>query len=113
MTTRAEYTYELPAKLQQTLGVKTLTLVELNAEEEMMATKRSRNDPVRLAWELPKEALRAINGARVGSVDGSIDKAWNDMHPKVRALVMQAYNDLHNPVQTDVADFLASRAVSV
>lgn len=110
---RPEYTYDLPEALAKSIGITSITLVELTSDEEMMAARRAAGDQVRLAWELPKESLRGVSGKRVGAADGSIDAAWNGLHPKARSLVMQAYNDLHNPAQEDVKTFLASRQVTV
>jgi len=105
---RVEHTFTLPEGVAKITDVKTLTLVELSADEEMMATNRARGDQIRVAWELPKEALRAVNGTRCGTGDGTVDKIWVAMHPKARNFVMQAYNHLHNPQMAEVKDFLAS-----
>ncbi len=108
---RETFRYTLPAHIQKETGVATLTLVQLTAEEEIMATNRARNDQIRLAWELVKESVYAVNDQRTTSADGSIDKAWAGLHPRVRNLLMNAFNDLHNPTKEDAASFLGSRQV--
>jgi hypothetical protein len=110
---RAKHIYTLPAKLAALSDVKSVTLVELTADEEIMAAKRARGDQVRLALELPKEAFRGMNGKPLSSSDGSVDKEWDRLHPVVRSCVMQAYNALHNPGQEDVTAFLQSRQTEV
>jgi len=110
---RIKWTYTLPAAIAAALDTKSVTLVELTAGEEMMATKRAMNDPIRLAWEMPKESLRAVNGVELSAADGSIDEAWETMHPKARSFVMAAYNQLHNPAQDDISVFLQSRQAEV
>lgn len=104
---RAVHTYEVPAIIEG--DVRTVGLVELTADEELMATKRSRADNVRLAYELAKQSLVEINGQQVTTADGSSDKAWTTMPPKVRNLVLQAYADLHAPPEGAIEGFLQTR----
>jgi len=111
--TRPKYTYKLPASIANQIDVQSVTLVELTSSEEMMAAKRAQNDPIRLAWELPKESLRAVNELPLSAADGSIDRVWNTLHPKARSFVMQAYNQLHNLEEPDVSAFLQSRQVEI
>jgi len=110
---RAKFTYTLPPAAAKATDISSVMLVELTAGEEMMATKRAHNDPIRLAWELPKESLRAVNGVEMTSADGSRDKMWESMHPKARSFVMRAYNKLHNPEEPDIELFLASQLAEV
>jgi len=111
--TRAKYTYTLSPKDSEELNVKTITLVELTADEEVMAAKRARNEPVRLAWELAKEALRGIDDKVLSTADGTADTAWEKLHPKVRSLLMQGYNELHNTTPESVTSFLTSRQTEI
>lgn len=94
-------------------GIKEVGLVELTMEEEMLATRRSRGDAVRLAYEYAKECLRTVDGKVVRTTDGSSDKIWNAMHPKVRQLVIRAYGVLHQPQTEEDSAFLASHEVKV
>lgn len=110
---RVKWTYKLPPAIAKDTEIESVSLVELTAAEEMMATKRAMNDPIRLAWEMPKESLRAVNGSPLSAADGTIDKVWESMHPKVRSFVMAAYNQLHNPPAEDVSVFLLSRQAEV
>lgn len=110
---RPTYTYQVPDVLARQTGIANVTLVELTAEEELMAAKRARNDVVRLASELAKECLRAVNGKPVSAASGTVDTAWNTMHPKVRQLVMGAYGRIHSPEPTDEQLFLESCQVEV
>ena len=111
--TRARYTYDFPKTITRVSGIKKITVVELTAQEELMATKRCNNDPIRLAYEMGLQCLVAIDGKEVSLVDGTADKAWETMHPQARQLVMRAYNELHNVQQNDVTDFLKSRSTEV
>lgn len=108
---RPLYVYEVPASLD--VGVRSLGLVELTAGEELMAAKRASGDSMRLAYELSKEALRRLDDRALSAADGSIDVAWSAMSPKLRNLVLSAYNDLHAPAEAEVRGFLKSRTVQV
>lgn len=110
---RPTFTYNVPESIARSVNIKTVTLVELTADEELFATKRSNNNPIRLAYELAKESLRAVDGKPVSTGDGTADLVWNRMGAKLRTLVITAYNELHNPKETEGADFLKSRQVSV
>ncbi len=94
-------------------GVKSIGMIELTAEEELMATKRAHNDPIRLAYELSKEALREVDGRAMSTGNGTADRAWNGMHPKIRTLVVSAYGQLHSPEEQDLTSFLASQQTSI
>jgi hypothetical protein len=107
---RVVYTYTVPSELAS-LGISSVGLVELTAEEEQMAIKRARGDQFRLAGELVKESLREIDGKRVSLADGSVDAAWNRMPAKIRSLVLQAYAQIHNPPEGAAEGFLQSRQV--
>lgn len=113
--------FTVPAALRSVgrVQVEEIGIVELDTDEEMMATKRSRNDPVRLAFELARESLRwvkktgAASGQAVTTADGSGDAVWAGVHPKVRQLIVTAYGVVHNPTDNELALFLASRQVQV
>jgi dihydrodipicolinate synthase/N-acetylneuraminate lyase len=111
---RPMYEYTIP----ESMGgkVKSVTLIELTAHEELQATKRagSANDAMfKLAYELAKQALVEVNGEKVGLADGSVDTAFNSMSPGVRNLVLQAYAELHSPPEGAAEGFKASRKVRV
>lgn len=109
---RQIYVYTIPTSLAG-FGVTSVGLVELSAEEEMLATKRASNDAVRLAFELARECLRQVNGKPVSTSDGSSDLAWSKMHPKVRNLIVTAFGHLHQPKDEEVLNFFQSRVVEV
>jgi len=109
---RPVHVYSVPPSLAG-LGIRTIGLVELTVEEEMIAQKRGRNDAMRIASELAKESLRMIDGRVLSSADGSLDAAWAALHPKLRTLVTTAFNDLHSPTDHEAIGFLKSRQVVV
>lgn len=110
-TPRPVYVYNLPASVAGVIS--SIGIVELTANEELMAAKRAAGDTHRLAYELALQSLAEVNGNPVALKDGSADKAFNDMGPKVRQLLMQAYAKIHGPEDSVVADFLQSQTVRV
>lgn len=119
--------YKIPKKLLPLAGnLVGIGLVALTPDEEMMAAKRCGQVAIRLAWEQALESLRAIavHGPpgpageptvvwkSVSTADGTADKVWGEMNPKIRTLAVTAFGDVHQPEGTDVEDFLASREVS-
>ena len=109
---RVIHTFKIPESLASH-GVKEIGLVELTMEEEMLATRRSRGDAVRLAYEYARECLRVVDGKTVRTMDGSADRVWNAMHPKVRQLVIRAYGVLHQPKMEEDSAFLESHEIKV
>jgi len=118
----ALHEYAIPKSLLSLAdGVTHLGLCELTVDDELTATKRARGDGVRLAFELVRESFRStgrkgsdgkVARTMLSSADGSMDKAWAALHPKLRQLVVTAYNDLHSPKESDVAGFLESRVLT-
>lgn len=109
---RVIHSFKIPESLAS-YGVKEIGLVELTMEEELLATRRSRGDAVRLAYEYAKECLRVVDGKTVRTIDGSADKVWSAMHPKVRQLVIRAYGLLHQPKAEEDSAFLESHEIKV
>jgi len=109
---RTYYDYDIPPSLQGT-GVKKVSMVELTADEELMATKRIGTEITRLAFELTKESLRFVNGKPVATHDGTADTAWNRMPPKLRGILINEYSRIHNASQDEAMVFNQSRKVRV
>lgn len=105
---RPIHVFQVPVGLV-TYGITSIGMVELTANEEIMATKRSNNNPMQLGYELAKESLRMVDKKKVSTVDGTADAVFNNMHPKVRTLLAQAYTEIHSPKDSDSKDFLSSR----
>lgn len=93
--------------------IRSLGLVEITAEEELKAEQRSKGAPDKRAAEMAKQALVEVNGEAVKFIDGSVDRAWNTMHPKVRTLLASAWVKLHLANDDEVESFFASRTSSV
>lgn len=109
---RLVHRYKMPAKLAAESGIESVGIQELTGNDENMAYKRATGG-ADSALHLAQASLVEINGKPVSLTDGSVDKAWNTMHPKVRVLVTRAYNAVNNPNQGELEDFLESHAVEV
>lgn len=124
---RVMYRFKVPVSLHPiSNGVVELGFLEITPDEELMAANRCGNKAVRLAYEQAKESLREIgvlgapgpDGAPtvrrvpVNTGDATADRAWGQLHPKLRGLCVTAYHDLHNPKDKEVEGFLESREAS-
>jgi len=108
--------FDLPSGLAKKLGVKRVGLVELTSNEELMCAGRSRNEPIRLAIELMKEAVRYVDEAKLNTADGSADLFWGSRKQgmsSLRQLILSAYGLIHNPTGDDTANFLRSRQSTI
>lgn len=108
---RPVYEYDIPEKLGG--DVRSIGLVELLANEELMAVKRSGGDSFKLAYELAKQSIAEVNGQKISLADGAVDSLFNNMGSQVRNLVLQAYAQIHAPAEDVSSDFLQSRKVRV
>lgn len=109
---RIVYWYDVPEKISRTTHVNRIGLVELSAGEELMATRRARNDAIQLAFELAKESVRWVNDDKVNTGNGTADAFWGQklqgMAP-LRALILAAYQEIHAPGADDIQAFIQSR----
>jgi hypothetical protein len=113
---RVIYWFDIPQSIQMALGIEKVGMIELTSGEELMATKRCQQDPIRLAFELAKESVRFVNDDAVNTGDGSADAFWSRRGQgmsKLRQLVLGAYGSIHNPIQDEVQAFLKSRRMQV
>lgn len=108
---RVIHRFEIPASIPG--DVRSLGLVEITAQEELHAEQRCKGSPDKRAAEMAKSALVEVNGQRVQFADGSVDRAWNNLHPKVRTLIASAWVKLHLASDDEVDSFFASRTSSI
>lgn len=93
--------------------VRSIGMVEITAEEELLVEQRCKGASDKRAQEMTKTAIVEVNGQKVGLSDASVDRAWNEFHPKVRTLVTSAWVKLHLASDDEVDSFFASRMSSV
>ena len=108
---RTVFVFKVPQKYAVE-GVESIGLVQLTSQEELDVVEMSKTGS-KLILESILRSLVKVNGKKVSYVDGTADKAYKDMVPAVRQLVLVAYGSLHNPTEEDSADFLKSQVASV
>jgi hypothetical protein len=110
---RIVHVFKVPEKLQKLVKVKTVSLYELSVEEEIMATGRAGQNLLQITYRCAEQALAAIDSRPVSLSDGTADVAYAKMHPKLRQLVVRAYNAIHNPEKDELDDFLGSQLAEI
>lgn len=116
--------YEIPADLYpdcKTMDfgeLRTITMKLLTPLEEKTAVGRCRGDNLRMAYELAEAAIASVTNAegqehRVQSHDGTLNMLMAQMHPRLRALVMQAYSEDAVPSGKQSSGFLKSRKIRI
>jgi hypothetical protein len=108
---RVIHRFNIPASVPG--EIRSLGMVEITAHEEMQAEQRCKGASDKRAQEMAKQSIVEVNGEPVRIGDGSVDKAWNNMHPKVRTLVASAWVRLHLANDAEVESFFASRTSTV
>jgi hypothetical protein len=93
----------------QFIGLKRLTPLE-----EKTAVSKARGDSMRIAYELSEAALGYVINTegvqtKVHLHDGTTNTLLAQMHPKIRALVMEAYGEIAAPARKASASFIKSR----
>lgn len=111
MKERVVYRFSVPESIVS--DVRSLGMVEMTADEEVQIELRCKNTPEKRAVEIAKASIVEINGKRVHNGAGEVDKAWNEMSPKVRSLVNRMWVKLHLANDEEVASFEKSMTASV
>jgi hypothetical protein len=110
------HTFTIPKKLVEETGYMTVTLRELIGLDEVNAHVSAADSGAKLAFELVKKSLVRLEHAKSGPLEltaENVDLAFGSLPPKVRNLVLAAYQEIHNPKNDEITDFLGSRLVSV
>lgn len=115
--------YDVPEEIWDEVGstedfgaIRTFGLKLLTPLEEKQGVARAKGDSLRLAYELAESSIAYVrdeNGQehQVRSHDGTLNMLAAQMHPKLRALIMQAYSEIAAPAEQTTDVFLASRRI--
>ena len=112
---RAVYEYSIPESLgggKAGIPLK-VGLVQLTAEQELMASKIGRFDMTKAQYTAAKLSIVEMDGKPTDQADGGIDSFWDKCDPRVRSLMLQAYNKLSSPSKEEEESFFASEVVRV
>jgi hypothetical protein len=93
--------------------ISSVGLVQLTITEEQQIGDAHAGKRTGLPLALAKATLVEVDGKAVTDANDSREIAWATMPPKVRSLVLMAYNKLHLPNDGDVDAFLLSEEVVV
>lgn len=96
--------------------IKTVSLKLLSPLEDKAAIARSKGEAIQLAFELAVQSISevvSVDGQRYPIVghDGSMNLLQNDLHPKIRTLIIEAYSDIATPSNGERVTFIKSRRV--
>lgn len=113
--TRVAVTYKFPEPMRKAIPScpTSVSMRALTADEELTASKLGKLDYMRSQYAAAKLAITAVGGKLVTTSDGSTDAFWEAADPKVRSLILQAYNKSCSPDQEDEDSFFGSAEVSV
>jgi hypothetical protein len=122
---RVMYWFDLPERLHDSVG-KSIGLVVLKSSEEVRASKRIKSGAgsaqvtagLLMAWELAKESLRAVvdkDGVEkpLSTLNGTVDRWWEDAPPNARTMVANAYADITHVEEDEAEAFLQTRRAVV
>jgi len=107
--------FTLPESLigKDSIGPRKVALRQLSADEELMASKIGRFDIMRAQYAAAKLSIVELDGKPVHYADTVLEAFWERSDPRVRSLLLQAYNRLSSPTKEEEEDFFGSEVVKV
>lgn len=105
--------WELPDSLRGEHDPKRIGLRVLTSEQELMAAKLGRHEFTRQQYAAVKLAIATFDGQPVTSGSKQVESFWEHAHPKVRSLLLAAYNKLSSPTSEEEEGFFKSESVGV
>jgi hypothetical protein len=111
---RARTTYTIPEELRDaSKRPETVSLRLLTSDEELQASRAGKFDIMKSQYEATKLMIVALDGKPVSVADGSVDSFWERADPRVRNLLIEAYNRLSSPTRGQQDDFFKSARIEV
>lgn len=112
---RPVYTYNIPKSLrgEEEAGPSSIGLTQLTAGQELTAAKIGRFDLTAQQYAAAKLSIVQLNGKPINNNEGDVDKFWDKCDPKLRSLIMQAYNRLTTPAKEDEESFFTSEQIKL
>ena len=110
---RPTYEYTIPVSLRGEgipgkIGMKPLT-----AEQEIQASKVGGFNLMKAQYEAVKRAVAELDGKPANFADGDVDKLWDVMSPRLRALLVSAYSKMTSASEEEESSFFASEKMLV
>lgn len=102
---RTKYTFKVPeASRTWASDPSTITMVELTLNEEQQASKSARVKEDSVAYALAVRSLVGFDGKTLTWEGNEKERAVERCSPKVRALILQAFQKLHVPADKGEVD---------
>lgn len=106
---RTRYTFKVPTKARmRETDPTSVTLVEVTLKEQQDATRVAEANKIPAGIEMLKHAVVEADGKKLTWANGEREVFIEQLSPKVRTLLLQAFNHIHSPADEDEADFLGS-----
>lgn len=111
---RAVHTFTVPESLRNgnDPNPAKIGMQQLNADQELMASKSGKFDYMKAQYAACKLSIVEFDGKRLPP-DETVDVFWDKADPKLRSLLLQAYNKLSSPSDEEDAAFFKSEEVKV
>lgn len=107
---RPRFTYDIPKDVRTfEADPSTITLTPVTVEEEKMAIQAARANNTQVDHELLKLSLVEADGRPLDWAGGVRDDVFEGASPKVRQLMIEAWQDVNTPTREQTKSFLASR----
>ena len=111
MASKIVYKFTIPETLRGNHGVASIKMRELTSREEIDASRVGGLDFTRAQFEATKRSICMLDSRPVSIAGDEIDRFWEDAGPRLRALLISAFNRLHSVTQEESKDFFASQEV--
>lgn len=111
MTERIYYRCTIPEKYRKPGTPAVIHFTELTGADEETAIARCGGVLNRIADELCKASLALFDGKPINRADGDLEAVWNELHPKARHLIKDAFNRVNLPTDEERESFFLTVAV--
>jgi hypothetical protein len=91
----------------------TISMKQLSADEELMASKLGRGEYIRSQYAAIKLSIVALGGKPVNYSSTELEVFWERCSPKVRTLLMDWYVKETTPLREETDAFFKSQVVKV
>lgn len=111
---RPRTTYDVPESLRDATGKPAkVSMQTLVADDELQAARSGKFDILKSQYEAVKLAIVALDGKPTSVADGTTDQFWNNCDPKLRTILLDAYNRMSSPSREESDAFFKSAQVEV
>jgi hypothetical protein len=107
------HTFTIPKTLLWEGGPAKVGFKPLSSAQELLASKLGRFDVMKSQYEAVKLSLAELDGKAVTNNEGDVDQFWEKAGPKLRTLMLGAYNKMATPSNEEDDSFFKSEAVNV